>query len=182
MRPPHRATRGWLLALSSTGLAIAGHGVAGGGFPDLGIAVPLTALLAWVGAALADRLRRLVPLIIALGAIQLGLHLLLTEVVGAHGGHHAGSGGPAPVDDLTMLAGHALATVVTAALLAKASAALSLGSAALNWLRGQLSVPRPVPVAAAHPIPISAAPARPGVLLEILLRRVRSRRGPPATS
>ncbi|HEV2782244.1 MAG TPA: hypothetical protein VGX25_22870 [Actinophytocola sp.] len=177
--PPHRAVRGWLLALASMALAVAAHGAAGGGTPEFGTVLPLTALLAWVGAVVMHRPRGVVPLTVLLGAIQLALHLLLTRVAGAH----AHGAGPAAVDGWAMLAAHAAATVLTAALLVKASAALTLVSAALDWLRGQLAVLRSAPVPApAAIVPTSAVPDRPGPLLEILLRRVRARRGPPASS
>jgi hypothetical protein len=171
---PHRALRGWLLALPSMALAVTGHGLAGGGIPDLGIALPLTALIAWAGGTLVHRLRG--PALIGLlGVIQVALHLLLTQLAHGHG--------PAPVGGWAMFAAHAIATVITAGLLARASVALTVGSAALDRLRGLLallwSAPVPVPAAIG---PSSAVPDRPGPLLEILLRRVRTRRGPPARS
>lgn len=174
---PHRAVRGWLLALPSMALAVAGHGLAGGGVPDLGVALPLTVLLAWAGAAVLDRVRGTLALVGVLGLIQLGLHQLLTELVHTHGPSQA------PVDGWTMLAAHAVATVITAGLLARASAALTLVAAALDRMRGRLALlcatPVPAPAAIGRP---SAVPARPGSLLEITLRRAQSRRGPPARS
>jgi hypothetical protein len=167
--------RGWLLSLASTGLAIAAHGAAGGGLPDAALTVPLTALIAWGGMALASRLRGLLPMIVALGVVQLGLHLLLTEMAADdHAGHrHVATG-------WGMVAAHAVATILTAALLTGASSALTVVSEALAWLRGVLEVPRHV----LAPVPggigvVQPVPARPGLLIEVVLRRVSARRGPP---
>lgn len=171
---PHRATHGALLALSSTGLAISAHNAAGGGLPDTVLVLPLTALVAWGGAALADRLRRLVVLVPALGLIQLALHLLLAQ------GVHTHSAAPS-ADGAAMLAGHAVATVLTAALLARASAPLALISSAIDWLRDQFAAPRPAAIPERVPAGVaSPGPVRPGPLLEVYLRRVHARRGPPA--
>jgi hypothetical protein len=79
-----------------------------------------------------------------------------------------------------MLAGHALATVLVALLLARATTGLALFSAALGWLRAQLWL-APVPALAGLGT-VSATPTRPGQLLEIVLRRVQARRGPPLGS
>ena len=180
MAPPHRAVTGWLLATSSTGLAVTAHGVAGGGLPDTAVLLPLTALIAWGATALAGQLRGVLPLLGALSVVQLGLHLMLSQGGYAHASHPPG---PGPASGAAMLAGHALAILVTAVLLARAAAGLAAVSTAIARLLGRLRVPR-LPLAAA-PVAsgrTSAAPARPGVLLEIQLRRVRARRGPPVRS
>ena len=91
-RPAHRAVGGALLAVSSTGLAITAHGLAGGGFPDTALVIPITALIAWAGTALAGRLRGPVALLTVVAAIQLGIHQLLTQSAYAHGAHS----GPPP--------------------------------------------------------------------------------------
>jgi hypothetical protein len=176
--PTYHASRGCLLAVSSTALAIAAHGVAGGGMPDAALTLPLTALIAWGAAALAPWTRGMVTLTGLLGVLQVVLHVLLTESANSH--HHHGA---PQVSGWTMLVGHALATMITAALLARASSALTRISAALAWLRAGLRTLLNTPVAA--PTTIGAAspvPARPGQLLEVLFRRVSSRRGPPVRS
>lgn len=174
---PHQALRGCLLALSSTSLAIAAHGVAGGGMPDTALTIPLTALIAWGAAALGPWRHGLVPLTGVLGVIQITLHTLLSE----NPNHH--QHGQPQINGWAMFAGHALATLITALLLAKASTALTLVSAALAWLRAGLHALLATPVAAPATIGLaSAEPARPGQLLEVLFRRVRARRGPPARS
>jgi hypothetical protein len=144
--------------------------------PDTALTVPLTALIAWGAAALRPWTWRPTMLTGVLGALQIVLHYLLNENANHH--HH----GAQPINGWTMLAGHALATALTAALLAQASTALTLVSAALAWLRAGLRALLTAPVAAPATIGGSVAAARPGLLLEILLRRVRARRGPPARS
>jgi len=177
--PAHRALSGWLLALSSTGLAITAHGLAGGGVPDTALVIPVTALIAWGGTALAARPRGRLVLLATVALIQLGLHELLTQSTYAHGGHES----MPRVHGPAMFAGHALATLAVTALLARASTGLALFSSAVGWLRSRLNelwltpVPAPVAIGAA-----SVVPARPGQLLEITLRRVRARRGPPPGS
>lgn len=175
---PHQAVRGCLLAVSSTCLAIAAHGVAGGGMPDTALTLPLTALIAWGAMALRPWTYGPVALTGLLGVIQVVLHLLLAENANHHHPHAAPQ-----IDGWAMFATHALATVITAALLAKASSALTLVSAALAWLRAGLHAMLDAPVAVPATIgSASAVPARPGHLLEILLRRVHALRGPPARS
>jgi hypothetical protein len=181
VRPPHQPLRGWLLAISSTGLAIAAHGVAGGGLPDAALTIPLTALIAWGATAFVHRLRGVVATAAVLGLLQYTLHLLLTESAENHAGHHHTAG--FVVSGWAMFAGHALATVLTAVLLSRASSAVTVASSALARLRSTLSallaLPVPAPVTIGVP---SAVPARPGSLLEIQFRRVCARRGPPARS
>lgn len=173
-RPAHRAIGGVLLALSSTGLAITAHGLAGGGFPDTALVIPVTALIAWAGSALALLLRHPLALLSTVAVIQLGLHELLDQSAYAHGGHES----PPAVNSAAMLAGHAAAILIVAALLAKASAGLAAFSSLLDRLRGRLEVLRLAPVPAAIG-PILIVAARPGPLIEIVLRRVSARRGPP---
>lgn len=166
--------------MSSTALAIAAHGVAGGGVPDAALTLPLTALVAWGAAALAPWTRGIVTLTGLLGVLQVVLHLLLTENANGHHHHHAAA---PQINGWAMFAGHALATLITAALLARATSALTRVAAALAWLRAGLRLLLTTAVVVPATIgAVSAVPARPGQLLEVLLRRVRSRRGPPVRS
>ena len=164
-RPAHRAVSGWLLALSSTGLAITAHGLAGGGMPDSVLIIPATALMAWGGAAMASTLRRPVALAATVGALQLVLHLLLSQ---SHM-HHA-----AAVHGGAMLAGHVIASVLVALLLVRATDGLTFG-----WLRARFSVLWSTPARVLTTGGVSVVPVRPGQLLETVLRRVLARRGPP---
>lgn len=153
--------------------------MAGGGLPDAALTVPLTAVIAWGASALIPLLRGVVSLTAVLGLVQYILHFLLTESVHSHTGHSA----DLSPNGWVMFTGHALATLITAALLGKASSALVLSSSALAWLRGRLVALLSPPVLAPATIGVvSAAPVRPGQLLEIHLRRMHSRRGPPARS
>jgi hypothetical protein len=174
-----RGARGWLLASCSAALAVAAHGTAGGTLSDAALTVLLTTVLAWGGTALARR-GGLATVTAALGATQLAQHLLLTEMAG---GAHAHERIPPPVDGWLMFATHAVATLVTAVLLLRADAALAAARAAIRWLTGRLQALRPAPPAASAPRRVTASvPARPGVLLEVLLRQVSARRGPPVRS
>lgn len=171
--------RGWLLASCSAALAIAAHGTAGGELSDAALTVLLTAVLAWGGCALARR-GGLLTIVVALGATQLAQHLLLTEIAGSTHDH-------APVlpaaNGWLMVAAHALATLLTALLLLRADAALAAIGAAVGWLVGRLQTLRPAPPASARSHAARPnVPARPGELLEVLLRRVSPRRGPPVRS
>lgn len=167
--------RGLLLAASSAALAVAAHGLGGGAVADSGFTVGLATLLAWGGTSLARRYGT--PALIAvLGVTQACQHILLTEIASGHGM------GPAVFDGWTMFGTHAAATVLTAVLLTRAGAALTVIGAALAWLLGRLYalVAGPVPP---RPTAVGTAlPARPGALLEILFRHVCARRGPPLAS
>lgn len=175
--------RGVLLAIASATLTVSAHGMAGGGLPDSLDQVVFTALLtmlfAWGAGPMAGR-GGVVRLLGVLAATQAAQHLLLTELAGhgALGGH-----GQAPVNGWVMLAAHTVAIAATAIMLSRADLAMSTIVSAIRLLLSQLFryrvPPATGPVAAA---PTSAAPARPGLLLEILLRRVSARRGPPANS
>jgi hypothetical protein len=167
--------RGLLLASSSAALAVAAHGLGGGTVADSGFAVLLAALLTWGGMSLASR-GGAVGLVVVLGATQASQHVLLSELASGHGKD------PAVFDGSTMVAAHVVATVLTAILLTRAGVALSAITAALAWLLGQLRAlvagpvtPRPATVG-------TSLPARPGPLLEVLLRQVCARRGPPGLS
>lgn len=183
MTRAHAALRGWLFALCSAALAITAHGMAGGGRPDTALTILLTVLIAWAGTAVADRLRGVVTMLAVLGITQVGLHLLLTDIAGQHD-QHAGHGQSAPtVTGWAMVAAHAGATAVTAMLLTRASTSLAALSASLRWLLRRVDVLCSAPIAAPSAIGgATTAPQRPGHLLEVLLRRVSSRRGPPVFS
>ncbi len=171
--------RGWLLAGCSAALAVAAHGTAGGGLADSALTALLTAVLAWGGIALARR-GGLLTVVAVLGATQLAQHVLLAEVAG---GAHVHERTPPAVDGWVMFAAHAIATLLTAALLLRADHALAATRAAVAWLVGRLRAlcPAPPERAATHTVATSV-PARPGVLLEVLLRQVSQRRGPPVLS
>ncbi|SEP53844.1 hypothetical protein SAMN04489732_13225 [Amycolatopsis saalfeldensis] len=169
------AVRGGLLAVSSGTLAVTAHAVAGGGVPDPALTLLLTGLLGWTATAVAGKARGPVATVVVLGAGQLVMHLVLT-VLAAHEMPPATgwSGGWA------MTASHAVATVLTALLLARADRMLL---AVLHVVRAFLPLlTRALPVPAAAPAPIPPRPARAAAPLRLELRRVHGRRGPPVFS
>jgi hypothetical protein len=167
--------RGLLLAVCSAALAVAAHGLAGGAVADSGFAVLLATLFAWGGMTLARR-GGTPGLVAVLGVTQLCQHVLLTELASGHGM------APAVFDGWTMFGTHAAATVLTAVLLTRAGVALNTIGAALAWLVGRLHALVAGPVAPRPAVAGTPLPARPGPVLEVLLRHVCARRGPPVLS
>ncbi|MGH3756587.1 hypothetical protein [Actinophytocola sp.] len=173
------ATRSWLLASCAAALAIAAHGTGGGEVSDWALTALFTAVLAWGGTSLARR-GGLPTVVVVLGTTQIAQHLLLTEIAG---GVHAHELTPPPVDGRLMLATHAVATLITAVLLLRADAALAATRAAVAWLVGRLrALCPPPPEDTGTETVATGLPARPGELLEVLLRQVSPRRGPPVRS
>ncbi|WP_424183677.1 hypothetical protein ACOBQX_17015 [Actinokineospora sp. G85] len=169
-----RTARGVLLGFSSTALAVAAHGIAGGGVPDTAATVVLAALVGWAGTGIADRRTGFVPTLLLLGGGQTTLHVLLSHVAVAHPGETApGSLLPTPL----MLALHGVALLLTALLLTKASAAFATAAAALRGLVRAIAVVLRVPEPPSRgPV---APPAQGSFFMAVLLRRVCGRRGPP---
>lgn len=171
--------RAWLLASCSATLAIAAHAAGGGKLSDSALTALVTAVLSWGGTALARR-GGLLTVVAVLGATQLAQHLLLSEVAGGVHGHERT---PLPIDGWVMLATHAVATLLTAALLLRADAAFAAARAAIAWLVGRLQALCPPPAERGPDRTVhSSVPPRPGELLEVLLRQVSPRRGPPVRS
>lgn len=156
------------MSLASAALAVSAHALAGGGLPHLSTTVVLGILIGWVSTAVADRTRGLPGILLVLGSAQLLTHLVLAELSG-----HA-AGGPA------MTASHVVATVFTACLLAHAESMLLTAVAALSVLLPV--VWGPVPVGAPAVRRSVVRPAGGTTVVDVLLRRVHRRRGPPALS
>lgn len=199
-RAPFHALRSALVALTVLSLAAGAHMLAGGRLPSPGILLALLALTA-LASTTATRLKLNLPALAGLlGAGQLVLHEAFTAfsapalsaaMSGPAGdlAHHAGpvplpAGGDSPLTasgldsglSLLMLAGHALATLLCALLLARGEAALWALAA---WLRPLLRLPASVaPAAVAVPAP-TGWPAESVPLPWRNLRR-DCRRGPPA--
>ncbi|GAA1253385.1 hypothetical protein GCM10009676_45620 [Prauserella halophila] len=166
------AVRGVLLAVTSAALSVTAHGAAGGGLPHPATTIVVASLIGWVATATAHRARGIRGILLFLGAGQLAAHTLLTTLSG-HGGE-----GPA------MIAGHALATVVTAYVLAHAEAVLAGVTTTVRavlpvavWRWRPYRRPQHGP---AHP-PL-ALPDAATTVVDVLLRRVHGRRGPPVLS
>jgi hypothetical protein len=164
-----------LLAVSAAALSVTAHRLADGGLPDPAMTVLLTGLFGWTATALTRRARGTVATITLLGAAQLVMHLLLTTL----SGHHDMYTMP-DTTGLGMVGAHAVATVLTALLLARADATLLTVLAVLRAFLPRLLTPLPVPVAA--PALVPARTAAPGHLVGVDLRRIRGRRGPPVHS
>lgn len=182
-----RVARGLSAASVCALLTYGGHRAAGGALPDLGLLVVLALLLAGFLITLADRRRGPLAILVLVGGSQLALHGLLQLLGGSHE-HTATAGSPglpglpgllaAPaLMSVLMFGAHALATVITAAVLAGAEAAVfTVAHALARVLPLALSMPR-------TPEP----PGRPGVvtgpldarLRGVLGRRLHLRRGPP---
>jgi hypothetical protein len=168
------ATRGVSLAVCATALSVTAHRIADGGLPDPAMTVLLAGLFGWTTTALARKARGTTATIALLGAAQLVMHLLLTTLAGHHDMYAMpGSTG------LGMVTAHAVATVLTALLLARADAMLLAVLAVLRAILPRLLTPLPVPAAPASvPVRVDA----PGHLVGVDLRRIRGRRGPPGHS
>lgn len=164
-----RAVRGVLLAGCSATLSVTAHTLGGGHFPHLLTTAAITVLIGWISTAVAEQTRGPGGVALVLGGAQVGTHLVLGEL----SGH--------PVEGPAMLAGHAVATVATAVLLAHAEAMLAVAVSTLSALRGLLVTVCPPP---AFESPSGAVvPAAEGTgAFSVHLRRAHPRRGPPATS
>ncbi|MGW5050835.1 hypothetical protein [Actinokineospora sp. NPDC004072] len=161
-----RLTRGALLGACTGALAVAAHGLAGGGLPDVAPTAAIVALVAWVGSALADRGPWVT--VVLLAGSQTALHLLLTQV--AHPDSVA--------DPVTMTAAHTLATLVTGWLYTRAGHALDVLAAALRGLVRAVTAP----VGGLVTTCVLVTSSRTDPLLAVVLRVVCGRRGPPALS
>lgn len=156
-----------LLAVSNAGLAITAHTLADGSPPNTALTLVLTGCVGWIGAALAERTSGPCGVLAVLSAAQLGMHLVLSGLMG----HLVPSAG--------MMLAHAVATCLTAFLLAHAESLLLAAASTLLLLLPVVWGPAPVPALLARaPIP---SPSDVG-LLTVLLRRVHGRRGPPTCS
>ncbi|WP_137722805.1 hypothetical protein [Prescottella subtropica] len=164
---PTAALRGGAVGATVASLAVAAHGVGGGGWPDatgltllLAVAVAVGALTG--GAPVFARSRW--ALLAALAGGQAAGHLSLTITSGTH----AHDGVPATV----MVAAHAVAALVCALLI---STAERLHGPITRVLRAVFAPPTPTPPTPSRvPIPWDPHPIRLPVLASGW-----SRRGPP---
>lgn len=166
-----RAVRGGLLASCSAALAIAAHGIAGGGVPDTGMTVLLTLGVACLGTALAGKRRDTKEILAALSVSHLGMHLALSTLC------HAAPGGPA-ISGWGMLGAHAVGVLLTGLVLTRAEQAVFALARALGLLLPKRSAPQPVPsytVRVARPCTIDAQ-------VRLLWQAGIWHRGPPVTS
>lgn len=167
--------RGCLLAGTSAALTVATHAAAGGGVPDLGLFLLPTVLLAGAGTMVAERVRARGVMIAVLGGTQLAVHSLLSMNATSHEMLLAGHvvAGPVP-----MAASHVLATLVLAVVLTRVDDVLSSIGAALST-----ALPTRPPVLPAWvPVGVRMTVGHASGEVMVVLRRIRSRRGPPYDS
>ncbi|MGW3960993.1 hypothetical protein ACWED2_14335 [Amycolatopsis sp. NPDC005003] len=170
-RLPAPALSGGVLGVVTTGIGISAHAAGGGALPHPGLTIGVGALVAWAGSAPAGRRRGPAATVAALTAGQAMLHVVLVLPPGL-GHQHPPSGAGL----LTMLAGHTTAVVLVGLLLAWTDTVVL---AALRIVRGVLRrIRTTVPVHAPLWVAVVPAVARDGAK-EVLLRRTRTRRGPP---
>jgi hypothetical protein len=198
-RTPFHSVRSAMLAAAALTLAAGAHLLAGGQLPAPGILLGLFALTSLACTA-ATRLRlNSVTMTALLGAGQLVLHEAFSAMGSAFTPASSGAAGashhadpfavPLPAEPsglhildsplaAAMLAGHALATLACAVVLAKGEDALwSLAA----WLRPLVQLPAPVtPDAVASP----AVALRPAEAARLPWRNLRldCRRGPPSAA
>jgi hypothetical protein len=198
-RASFRLFRTGLIGSLIVALAAGGHLAGGGRLPEPAIVTALCAV-AMVPVAVLTRFRLSFPALAGLlGGGQLWLHwsfgaLSAAAPVGGparlasnHPGHaaaaippemlHPSMAASAADMDGAMFAAHAVATLVTALLLARGERALSALGA---WLRPLVQLPEPVAVVPARvPGPCTAILTLPRVRVG---RRLPTRRGPPSLS
>ncbi|WP_157596591.1 hypothetical protein [Saccharomonospora saliphila] len=168
-RAPGRARR-VLLAGSSAALTVSAHTMGGGHLPDLVSTVGLAVVIGWASTAAAEHVRGVLGVLAVLGGAQVLAHGVLSHL----SGHVAD--GPA------MLALHAVATVITAVLLARAEAMLATAIHVVGTLFGLFVVRlRPPSGWTLAPGRVAASPTG-GHAVEVLLRRAHPLRGPPPHS
>lgn len=189
-----RLLRTGLIGSIIVGLAAGGHLAGGGRLPEPGILIALCALTV-LPVSVLTKFRLSLPVLAAvLGAGQAWLHLafhsfsdpaaVTGRALSGHAHHESGLalvpfGAAAPVhvavDDWQMFAAHAVATMVTAVVLARGEEALWALAA---WLRPLVKILVPCAVVPARVPGRCAAP----VVLprDQLVRRMPARRGPPA--
>ena len=174
-RRAQRALRAALLGLSTAALAVAAHGVAGGGVPDTAVTAVLTALVGWAGTAAAERRGGWLSVFAVLAIGQASLHVLLTYIAHDHAGQAAAAVLPTPL----MLGAHAVATAFATVLLRRADTAIAAVTAAVLHWTGLLVVVLGVRPAVRRAV--VAEWATTPTVLEVL-RRSLGRRGPPLVS
>lgn len=170
MRPWTTVLRGCVLAVLSALLTATGHVAGGGSVPELAPLVVLLPLLTGVIAELAGRCTSVLSTVAVLGAGQVVLHELLVVLTP---GHHPAA--PLSFDSRLMLAGHAVATLMLAALVRHIDGAIMAVAAALGRVVAQLLLP----LASDRTPHVQVVPvADPGAAARVLVRSA-PRRGPP---
>jgi hypothetical protein len=165
-----RLVRGLVVAASGAGLAVGGHLAAGGGLPSKPAVLLLVLLASAACTLLSDREWSFGRLLVALGAVELLVHLAM----GLDHGAMSGAVRPGP-SGWAMLGAHAAAALLSAWM-------LRCGEA-MYWRIVERLRPRPLPRVLALRVTSElavGASADPGPLQSLLrLTDAASRRGPP---
>jgi len=168
---PAARLRGIAVGLLTAALAIEAHALAGGTIPP-GAAVALLIILAVTAGFVATTVNRTADgrVILALLVMgQLVAHAMLTAA--SHTGCAASAGAPAAA----MLAAHAVAVVVGAALIAASERLCRAATSALRAFAGEL--PGVLATAAVTAVTAGDQPLRSALLIAASV----SRRGPPVS-
>ncbi|GAA5002551.1 hypothetical protein [Actinopolymorpha pittospori] len=178
-----RISRGGLLAVCCTALALLGHVSSGGGRPPVPALLAVTVVVGSAFAVLADRRRAFGQILVGALVAQVAFHTAFTLSMPGH--HHvsgvAVSHGSTELffglkSGIPMLLGHLVAAVLVAVLAASGEALVW----ALYHLLGLVRLPdlaKPLPSGPSSPPPndVAALPAA----AEWLGGRAHPRRGPP---
>lgn len=169
-----RVCRGVGLAAASAALAIAAHGIAGGGMPGTVPTLLLSLGVSATGIALASKRYSLGSVIVLLGVTQLVTHLLLsvesTDMSGMS---------PETFNGLAMLGAHATAVLITSFLVVWADTLLFALAGAMHRLLPITVGPPRISTESRCPR-LTAAPR--GHVTAVSLCRINARRGPPVAA
>lgn len=169
-----RVCRGLALAAVSATLAVAAHGIAGGGMPGIVPTLLLSFGVSATGIALASKRYSLGTVVALLGVTQLVTHLLLSvESTGMSGM------GPEMFNGVAMLGAHAAAVLVTSLLFVWADALLFALARTLRRLLPIVVGPAPVAPGPHRPRPTTAPRNQ---CTAVSLCRINARRGPPVAA
>lgn len=149
-------------------MAVSAHALGDGHLPALGLTALLMVLVGWVSAAAAEYIQGPGGILLLLGGAQLVTHFLLGGMTG-----HGGSG-------LPMTVSHVGATLLTALLLARAETLLAVAASAVRRLLPQGWREPDAPAAHVYGVVVHAPGGE--LVLQVLLRRICRRRGPPSLS
>ncbi|ODT22869.1 MAG: hypothetical protein BGN98_09845 [Microbacterium sp. 69-7] len=185
-----RALRGTTAAAIATTIASAGHTLGGGQAPPLWLIVAVTVLASPVAVALVGRRRSLLRTAAAIAAAQIALHTMFAVIgpasLPAAGTGHvhgalsigpavAGSGHSAAHLGVGMLLAHALAAVVTIALVAYGERLVAVLARGIRRVLNRTHSPAPQ----SFPWVVIPSPG-PRVARADAHLSVLTRRGPPA--
>ncbi|TBN57079.1 hypothetical protein EYE40_06500 [Glaciihabitans arcticus] len=187
-----RFARGWVAALFATLIAAASHTLAGGGTPNLVSLALALAFSVLVCVALTGRSLSLLRTGLAVGASQVGFHLLFATLGGAtgtvlsSGGHnHAGSmvfdvaSSPVHHTSVWMYLAHAFAAIATIVVLRRGEAAFwGMRATLARFLVTILAGITRVPILVPRPARIELSVRAPRLFL--FLTGSLQHRGPPA--